>query len=258
MYYQGFFERGVFQWTWEYIFEVMKRAYAECYDLPIEQIEGWIEDGDDRPRYHRVMKALKAKQSRIEGSAFSDRPGWWERYACDHVPSLDMRIDVQFARWMGYARVMQKKPLTEDDKRAFIALLDLVEHPKDEYGPANLRVLAQFKVHNVKNYYVEQTLNHAFKNVAKDRTDLHPDRSVEPQHDFGDDARAAQNIQMFGAGYLMQHAAVEHEDKVLLFQISNGGGLTLGEIDGILQIWIAHDDLAAGRFEGAFATLETT
>ncbi|MEO0916229.1 MAG: DUF1963 domain-containing protein [Pseudomonadota bacterium] len=257
-YYQGFFNRGVFQWTWEYIFEVAKRAFADCHDLPIEEIEGWIEDGDDRPRYHRVIKALRTKKTKIEHGRFSDRPGWWESFACDHVPSLDMRVDVQFARWMGYARVMQKHPLTDADKRAFIALLDLVEHPQDPRGPANLRVLTQFREHGVKKFYVEQVLHHAFKKVAKDRADLHPGRDIEPRHDFGDDARAAQNIQMFGAGYLMQNAAVDQEDKVLLFQVSNGGGLTLGEIDGILQLWIDPDALASGDFGKAFATFETT
>ena len=49
---------------------------------------------------------------------------------------------------------------------------------------------------------------------------------------------------MFGAGYLIQHAAVEHEDKVLLFQISDACGVIFE--DGIVQIWITHEDLAAG------------
>lgn len=257
-YYQGFFQRGVFQWTWEYIFEVSKRAYAACYGLGVEEIESWLENGEDHPRMHRVMARLKGKQDKIEAETFSGRSGWWERYACDHVPSLDMRVDVQLARWMGYARVRRDTPLTDDDKRAFIALLAHVETLGKGSGIANLRALTQFREHGVKSYYVGQEVTKAFKRVAQECAHLHPGRDLEPKHDFGDDARAAQNVQMFGAGYLMQHAAVENEDKVLLFQISNGGGLTLGEIDGILQLWIAHDDLAEGRFSAAFATMETT
>ncbi len=86
------------------------------------------------------------------------------------------------------------------------------------------------------------------------QTTLPPPR--EDGHNFGDSSRVP--IQMFGAGYLMQHAAVEHADKVLLFQLSEGFGLPVKLHHGILQVWIAPEDLAAGRFDTAFSTAECT
>ncbi len=254
-YFQGFFQRGVFQWTWEYIFEVCKRAYAGCHDLHVEEVKNWIEDGNDHPSFHRLIAKMEAKKAKIEAEKFSDRPGLWEGIACDHIPAVTMRLDVQLARWMGYARVMQKKPQTEEDKRAFLAMLAPSECGNDCVTKADLRVLGKFRDHRVRAFYVEQEINKAFKRVAQERTDLHPGRSPDPVHDFGDTDRAAQVVQMFGAGYLMQNAAIKNENKVLLFQIANGGGL---ELDGILQVWIAHEDLAAGRFDQAFGTFETT
>ena len=68
--------------------------------------------------------------------------------------------------------------------------------------------------------------------TARHQRHLDPERSLEPLHvDFGDADRPAQIVQMFGAGCLLQHTAVEYEDKVLL---------------------------AAGRVENVISTMECT
>ena len=68
--------------------------------------------------------------------------------------------------------------------------------------------------------------------MARHQRHLDPERSLEPLHvDFGDADRPAQIVQVFGAGCLMQHTAVEHEDKVLL---------------------------AAGRFDNVISKMECT
>lgn len=248
----------MFQWDWRYVFEVSKLAYAHCHDLPVEQLDGWIEDGDDKPRYHRLIAKFKGKKAAILSEEIEGRAGLWERFACDHIPDLGIRIDVQLCRWMGYARRMHRTaaPMGHEDKAAFVALLALIDRKARAGGSVNLRVLTLFREHRVRNYYVEQVMTDAFKEVARTLQHLHPERSLEPKHDFGDADRAARVVQMFGAGYLMQHAAIEHEDKVLLFQISDACGIEFA--DGILQIWITHEDLAAGLFDRAVATFEMT
>lgn len=256
IYYQGYYQKGVMVWDWRYIFEVAKHAFAGCYDLPIEQINGWIEDGDDRPRYRKVLKRMEAKRASILGEDFADSPGWWERFSCDHIPALNMRIDVQLRRWMGYARVSQKRTMTEEDKAAFVALLQLVDDEGNRKGLANLRVLTQFREHGVKKFYIEQVLKDAFGATAELLQHLHPERSLKANHDFGEADAAARHVQMFGAGYLCQHAAIEHEDKVMLFQISDACGIEV--LDGVMQLWIAEDDLANARFSKTIVTLEST
>lgn len=256
IYYQGYFQKGVMAWDWRYVFEFAKHAYAGCYDLPIEEINGWIEAGDDRPRYHKVLKRLQTRKASVESEDFEGRSGWWERFSCDHVPSLEMRIDVQLRRWMGYARVSQNQPMTEQDKEAFVALLQLVDDEGNQKGLANVRVLSQFREHGVKKFYVEQVLSDAFKSTAKTLQHLHPERSLEARHDFGQADAAARQVQMFGAGYLCQHAAIEHEDKIMLFQISDACGIEV--IDGVMQFWIEADDLAKGRLGETIVTLEST
>ena len=59
---------------------------------------------------------------------------------------------------------------------------------------------------------------------------------------------------MFGFGECWQHATRDHHSDVLLMQIESVGGVIVN--DGIVQVWISHEDLAAGRFEKTFTTME--
>ena len=70
-------------------------------------------------------------------------------------------------------------------------------------------------------------------------------------------SRAA--IQMFGEGYLLQHAALRHAQDVLLLQLAEPFGTGISFMgDALLQLWIAPDDLSAARFDRVKATFETT
>ena len=64
-------------------------------------------------------------------------------------------------------------------------------------------------------------------------------------------------MQMFGYGYLLQHAAMERSDKVLLFQLGDPFGTAITN-DQLLQVWINQDDLANARFDAIEATWEST
>jgi uncharacterized protein YwqG len=63
--------------------------------------------------------------------------------------------------------------------------------------------------------------------------------------------------QILGAPWLLQSAALDHADKVLLLQIFSDRALEViwGDV-GIVQYWITKPDLQSGRFERAFATME--
>lgn len=255
--FRGFFQRGVFQFDWPYVFEVAKVTYAQCQQLPVDELEDWIHHGDDQPRYHKLIARFKAQRQAILAQTLEGRAGLWERFSCDHVPSLDMRVDVQLRRWMGYARLMQGRgPMAQADKLAFVALLRLIDRKARAGGAVNLKALRHFKEHNVRNDYVRMDMVAAFEHTAQALHKLHPERPAAVQNDYGDADQAARNVQMFGAGYLLQTAAVQHEDKVLLFQLSDAGGLFFE--DGIVQLWITPDDLAAGRFDRVISTMECT
>lgn len=253
----GFFTRGVFQFDWPYIFEVTKMAYAQCQQLPVDELETWIHNGDDQPRYRKLIRRFEEKKKEILAQQLGDKPGWWERISCDHVPAVNLRVDVQLQRWMGYARLMQNKgPMSTADKLAFVELLKLVERKARAGGKVDLDSMRHFKEHRVRNDYVRKDMTKAFNHTAHTLQPLHPDRSPEPKNDYGEADQQARNVQMFGAGYLLQHAAVEHEDKVLLFQLSDAGGLLFE--DGIIQMWITHEDLSGGRFDRVITTMEYT
>lgn len=63
--------------------------------------------------------------------------------------------------------------------------------------------------------------------------------------------------QVLGAPWLLQSAALDHADKVLLLQIFSDRALEVlwGDV-GIVQYWVAKPDLRAGRFDRVFATME--
>ena len=255
--FRGFFDRGVFQFDWPYIFEVAKMTYAHCQQLPVDELERWIFHGDDQPRYRKLIRSFEEKKEEILAQQLGDKPGLWERISCDHAPAATLRVDVQLQRWMGYARLKRNKgPMSMADKLAFVELLKLVESKARAGGEVNLESLRHFKEHRVRNDYVRKDMARAFHHTAHALHALHPDRSPDPQNDYGEADRMARNVQMFGAGYLLQHAAVEHEDKVLLFQFSDAGGAFFE--DGIIQMWITHEDLSAGRFDRVITTMETT
>ncbi|SHG98159.1 DUF1963 domain-containing protein [Marivita hallyeonensis] len=203
-----------------------------------------------------MIAKFRAKQNAIMAERMEDRPGWWEPFSCDHAPSVNIRFDVQLRRWMGYARVSQKREMTEADKEAFVALLRFVDSMAQDEEPADLKIMGIFKHHEARRSFLQFMVRNGFHAAARDLKHLHPDRSAEPKHDFGDADVAARQVQMFGAGYLMQHAAILHEDKVMLFQLACACGVEM--VDGVLQMWITEDDLAHARFDKVVSTMECT
>lgn len=249
--FQGSFERGVFQWQWEYIFEFAKRAHAACHNLPVQVIEDYNEAPN--ARYRRFIDKMKAQKAEILNERLDGKSGWWQSIAGDHAPSTNIRTDVQFKRWMHYARHRQSTPMGEDDKRAFVAMLTKIKHDADTDAEANLATLARVG-HDFQGWDIYSICKDAFREIAHERSDLHPGRHAEPQFNFGDmDTR---QLQMFGLGYVLQSAPIEHEDKVLLLQLSNACGVNYGDVDMLLQVWITREDLAAGRFDRTISTLD--
>jgi hypothetical protein len=251
--FQGSFQRGVFQWNWVYIFEFAKRAFAGCLELPVQVIE---EHNDVLPpRYQRFVDKMKRQRREVLNEPLDGKSNWWQRFAGDHAPSTDIRLDVQFKRWMHYARQMHPAPMSDEDKWAFVKLLQKIDDEADEGKPLSLASLARVG-HDLEVWDVYSICKEAFKDIAHSRKDLHPGRLAEPTWNFGDtDSR---QLQMFGLGYLLQSAAVDHEDKVLLLQISDACGVNFGSFDMLVQLWIPPDDLAAGRFDRVITTLEMT
>ena len=253
---QGFFERGTFRWEWEYIFEWAKRVFAACHELGLREAMDILNNKGDSQALRKFMSKLGKRKSAAEASRFDGNLTLWERFSCDHAPALDMRWDVQFFRWMNYARYSHRKgtAMGEQDKRDFVAMLQKLDREGDSTTPANLKMLARIQNHDIEVWDLYDASRTAFRNIASERSDLHPDRATEPQHNFGDDD--ARPTQMFGCGYLLQSAAIEHEDDILLLQTSNCAGAEFDRYDMLFQMWIAQEDLAGGEFSRVKATLE--
>jgi len=71
-----------------------------------------------------------------------------------------------------------------------------------------------------------------------------------------DIARNRPSYQIFGAGWRLQTVAEENEDKYLLLQITDGDDIVPTVYSGDVQFFIAPADLAAGRWDAAFAGWE--
>lgn len=58
----------------------------------------------------------------------------------------------------------------------------------------------------------------------------------------------------------MQHAVIDHADKMLLLQLHNGFGspVSLKKWDTVIQIWIDPEDLRQGLFHKCIVTVEST
>ena len=158
---------------------------------------------------------------------------------------------------MFYSKQQRDRPLSESDKAAFAQLIAEINNDDNFDQPAELQIMSGFTSHKVTGWDVYMHAMDAFEAIAKDRTDLHPDRPLgRTKLNFGD--KDNYTPQVFGFGYLLQHAARENIDKVLLLQCEDECGLNLREVSGLLQLWIDPDDLAAGRFDQILTTLEAT
>ncbi|MEM1277546.1 MAG: DUF1963 domain-containing protein [Pseudomonadota bacterium] len=253
---QGFFERGTFQWTWEYIFEWSKRVSVGLHELPAKHLE--IEEITPDAHTLDVLAALERRKAEIQAQQFIDRSPWIKQNpGLDAPPDPRLECVRQVEKWMQYSRHRQSQgmPMAETDKTAFVTLLRNIQFNGRLDDVMPLRVYEDLPGLEGDGWYVEEACKHAFRDIAKERTDLHPGRATEPQFNFGDADQEARPTQMFGCGYLMQHAAIDHEDKVLLFQVSSCAGIAFDS--GVLQIWIEPEDLAAGAFEAAIVTSET-
>ena len=67
-------------------------------------------------------------------------------------------------------------------------------------------------------------------------------------------------LQMFGQGFEIQSAVSDNADKILLLQLGgSGSGIPIDfQGDGIVQIWIAPEDLAKARFDRTTTTFDMT
>lgn len=276
--FQGFFKRGTFQWTWAHIFEFSKRAWSACHDLPIREAHAIADETGYTPRLHSYIKKMAGKQDRINAEAFDQGSGLLERFTSDHAPSSALRFDVQFARWMRYARLRQDKPVNEKDKHAFVQMLRLIDAEfldlEDQVmasdsidaafdaaaemtfakRPISLRCLAQLRGHDVDLFDIHTLASNAFDEVANACQSLHPDYFAATNRQQKD--MCVPQIQMFGIGDAIQNAVFDNEGNVLLMQVDTIPGLDCRQIDSICQIWITPDDLASGRLERTHMTFE--
>lgn len=254
--FQDYFERGRFQWTWDYIFEFGKQAYRECCELPVRELMFMCDDGADAKNARHLRERMLDKLDDLDAEVIEGPSKGWEKFKANRAPGLQMRDDVRFARWMSYARHQARTGavVNEGDKRKFIDMLAHVGQEATANEKAHLRILARVAHHDFRKRDVHRACINAFQTIAVNRTDLHPTAGQRPKSPV--EQNDALPTQIFGAGALMQRAALDHEDKVLLMQVSQAAGADYARYDMLMQIWITPEDLAMGTFDKITTTLE--
>ncbi len=251
-------EKGHFQWTWEYIFEVSQRIVLNLYEMPIEKMDRLIKSGNDWRLFFRfINRTIRKKRMRAQ-EEFNGKSGFWHWlfFRDFYTPPFNLGIDHAALRWMRYAKMQRDRPLTELVKDAFVSFMSEIDNEKAFDEIANLSAFFIVSDDRFTGWDVYTRCQDAFLELAADRTDLHPDRPVTYGVNFG--RQEALPPQLFGFGYLLQHAAKEHLDKILLLQCEADCGLDLREASGIMQLWIEPDDLTNARFDNVITTLECT
>ncbi|MEJ6403633.1 DUF1963 domain-containing protein [Yoonia sp. 2307UL14-13] len=251
-------EKGHFQWSWEYIFEVSRRIVLNLYDMPIREIERQVERGNDSPRYFRFIERKIGKRRQQADVMFNTRSSLWHWlfFRDFYTPPFNLGIDHAALRWMRYAKMQRDRPLTEEVKEAFVSFISSIDREEAFDEIADLSAFFIVSNNRFTGWDVRMKVQDVFYELAEDRKDMHPDRPIAYGVNFGRDE--ALPPQLFGFGHLMQHAAEKHLDKVLLLQCEADCGLDFRQVSGILQFWIDADDLANARFDNIITTLECT
>ena len=250
-----------YDWTWQSILDVSQIVAAGFYDLAIREVaddaptglEGWIS--------RKFTAKMKAQKAAILTGNHSVPTTFWHRFRFKSggPPTADNFIDTQFEDWVANARINQDKPLTKEHEIAFQRLLKSVHENRHLDGPVQLSKLERMWYHKVQHWDIWSVLADALKDDVNPEVSSLQGRqsSIAQAINAVSEKTARKNVsrlQMFGFGECWQHAARDHHSDVLLMQIESVGGVIVN--DGIVQVWISHEDLAAGRFEKTFTTME--
>lgn len=235
------FEQGGYEWTWSEVESWSADLVCEIYSFISDRI--CPSDLQRRMELYKLGKSIKLGAYR--STAFS----WLQRRKLRPANEIDAKLQ----NLLFHACRQKGDVIPDAEKTDFLAFLSEIEGWKGD--PTELRL--KYTSERISKDDVRAVCVSVFENWAHAHLQVGEDRTPAVIN-FGEDDRAAQITQMFGLGYLMQNAAVEHEDKVLLLQITDVAGVKFSRIDGIYQIWIAHEALAAGHFEKAFGTMECT
>jgi len=160
-------------------------------------------------------------------------------------------------------------------KRCFIDVIAEILETESDQELASLQKIEPFRLYKVEAAWIakfaERALREAFLLVAhrqlaemtdSERLDTIVTAQTQVPEKTSNIYTVSDSvipIQIFGAGFLLQSAALGNADKVMLFQFCDPFGLPIQLSGGsLLQIWITVEDLKHGRFDRIVATCECT
>lgn len=250
-----------YEWTWQSIFDLSKTVAAGCFDLAIAEVAEDAPTGRDGRISQKFVAKMEAKRTAMLGGNIFGPTSFWQRFrfGSGGLPRSGGMVDDQFEDWVAVARINKNKPLTNEVRTAFRKLLEDVYDKRYDSRRAKMMVLERMRHHRVREWDIWSALEAALNGDPDERAIAEEANLSKLEQHIRDLAtkRAKDRrttIQMFGFGECWHHAALDHQGVILLMQVEEFGSVKI--TDGTLQLWITQEDLAAGRFEKTFSTME--
>lgn len=266
--------------TWAFIFDWAQHFYLYILSKLQDGLEEQLKDGDLHPDLPELISLFEGFYKQVEETPYTPI----ERPFTEYLFSMPRRRsppDDQAKKWMGMAKTANG-PVPGFVKRRIVDTWCEIYSSAQRDEPARLKLFEAFAGHTYRAQFIYEAsrsayirakrrgreridAEHARADAAKTPEQLANEQVIRettfiPTPEYGNNyGGQIVPIQMFGAGYLLQNAAVQYADKVLLFQHCGGFGTPINFSDlGTLQIWIDPEDLAAGRFDKTITTYEMT
>lgn len=264
-----------FLWSWELIFRWSKEFLRLCLNETLQELYRYRDLEPERDDIRSIIRAFRSKRTAVKKRTHTPKGGAlplnWIMRMIRNGPRRRQSFDVQATGWLKVSS-NARGFVPEWVKHRFVILLrEILNATTQEDAVSDLQMLAGFKGqlwvnhHNVAGQAIT-----AFENALakmgpraihpKSKEQLWLERLIQQttiptQPTGGNFGGGNMPLQMFGAGFLMQSAAVDHAQDVLLLQIGDPFGIALN-LSALVQIWIHPADLGHGDFNRIVATVE--
>ncbi|SMX45283.1 DUF1963 domain-containing protein [Actibacterium lipolyticum] len=265
---------------WQFIFNWSKEFLRRCNIMTTDYLNEMADVGEDDPDLARAFSLLENTQKKQAQVYYEPKssPTLTLLYG---LPKVSKPFDVQAMKWRELAK-NAKGPVPEFALKRFAETLCEFERNYGD-GDPDLPLRVDFLDKLVVGH--QNHAGHALV-IAKDAFSYAvklADERFQAEYRSEDIQRAwdkraisetrpraayaamttqstgALPFQMFGAGGMIQSAASERKDQVLLLQIGDSFGTPVRFApDGLFQLWIDPRDLAKGCFDHVEAKFEMT
>lgn len=258
---------------WEMLFDWSKEIYMGLLDLIRDKLR---ENGPQNmsPARRQGIEEINELWERANGERHKYQ--FWLLYLQVFLnPDSDYSYDFRLKHFMEISQMCRGK-VPARVRRNFCALIADIEQAANDGDMLHLEPVALPDYAAISAEDLAEVARKALAVLKPRRTGPKPRRPAPanwnehvirettlPERTENNYNLAGEGIiplQMFGYGYLLQNAAYENRDEVLLLQIGDSFGtpLSFANHGVVMKIWINPHDLKAGEFHKATATWEST